>query len=316
MTTALEPRPTVSADLQEKVLLGGDLSKLLPQERLSYYQAVCQSVGLNPLTRPFEYLVLNDKMVLYARKDCTDQLRDLHGISIQIVAREMVEGVYVVTAQGKNMTERTDESIGAVPVVKELGEWKTAQSGKRYFQGDGTYKPLGPDEKANAMMKAETKAKRRVTLSICGLGMLDETELETIPGAKVVVGDEAKSVPLGKTFAEKFPEQAHKISEKLAAADGGVGVGHAEPPQGQGGAGPPVDGAGTTLDKAVGAAQQASDAPEEPQSDPTATYRRTLAACAPSNQAINQWWGTVPDELKQDLYCPYSAALKALGKKK
>ena len=33
---------------------------------------------------------------------------------------------------------------------------------------------------ANAIMKAETKAKRRVTLSICGLGMLDETELETI----------------------------------------------------------------------------------------------------------------------------------------
>jgi len=27
-------------------------------------------------------------------------------------------------------------------------------------------------------MKAETKAKRRVTLSICGLGMLDETEVE------------------------------------------------------------------------------------------------------------------------------------------
>jgi hypothetical protein len=33
------------------------------------------------------------------------------------------------------------------------------------------------------MMKAETKAKRRVTLSICGLGMLDETEVADIPGA-------------------------------------------------------------------------------------------------------------------------------------
>src|SRR6202008_2665643 len=35
----------------------------------------------------------------------------------------------------------------------------------------------------NALMKASTKAKRRATLSICGLGMLDETELETIPTA-------------------------------------------------------------------------------------------------------------------------------------
>ncbi len=32
-------------------------------------------------------------------------------------------------------------------------------------------------------MKAETKSKRRVTLSLCGLGMLDESEVETIPGA-------------------------------------------------------------------------------------------------------------------------------------
>jgi hypothetical protein len=43
---------------------------------------------------------------------------------------------------------------------------------------------LKGESKANAMMKAETKAKRRVTLSICGLGMLDETEVETIPSAQ------------------------------------------------------------------------------------------------------------------------------------
>ena len=36
---------------------------------------------------------------------------------------------------------------------------------------------------ANAMMKAETKAKRRLTLSICGLGYLDETEIEDMQRA-------------------------------------------------------------------------------------------------------------------------------------
>jgi hypothetical protein len=35
-------------------------------------------------------------------------------------------------------------------------------------------------------MKAVTKAKRRVTLSICGLGMLDETEVETIPNVQII----------------------------------------------------------------------------------------------------------------------------------
>jgi hypothetical protein len=33
-------------------------------------------------------------------------------------------------------------------------------------------------------MKGETKAKRRVTLSICGLGLLDETEIESISDGK------------------------------------------------------------------------------------------------------------------------------------
>ena len=42
---------------------------------------------------------------------------------------------------------------------------------------------LKGDALANGLMKAETKAKRRCTLSLCGLGMLDESEIETIPGA-------------------------------------------------------------------------------------------------------------------------------------
>jgi hypothetical protein len=44
---------------------------------------------------------------------------------------------------------------------------------------------LKGDALANALMKCETKAKRRVTLSLAGLGWLDETELETIPGVRV-----------------------------------------------------------------------------------------------------------------------------------
>lgn len=145
----------------EQALIGGDLAKLKPEERLSYYKQVCESVGLNPLTKPFEYITLNNKLTLYARKDCTDQLRSLKGVSITIAARETVGDAYVVTARATTKDGRTDESIGAVSVANAKG-----------------------DALCNAIMKAETKAKRRVTLSICGLGMLDETELETIPGTQ------------------------------------------------------------------------------------------------------------------------------------
>lgn len=164
MTTALTERPALDATVIEQVLLGGDLSKLSPSQRISYYNRTCESLGLNPLTKPFDYLTLNGKTILYARKDCTEQLRSLHTISVTILAREVVEGCYIVTARAQNAAGRQDESIGAVPI-------------------DG----LKGESRSNAMMKAETKAKRRVTLSICGLGMLDETEVDSIPSATLGV---------------------------------------------------------------------------------------------------------------------------------
>ncbi|MEI6916643.1 MAG: hypothetical protein WCL39_16020, partial [Armatimonadota bacterium] len=71
-----------AAPILERVLLSGDLAKLTPADRVDYYRCVCESIGLNPLTRPFEYILLNNKLTLYARKDATDQLRDIHKVSI------------------------------------------------------------------------------------------------------------------------------------------------------------------------------------------------------------------------------------------
>lgn len=159
------------ADVLEKVVVGGDLSKLTAPERLVYYRRVCESVGLNPLTRPFEYITLNGKLTLYARKDATDQMRAERGISITKLERETVSGAYVVTAYARSADGREDSSIGAVSIEGLKG-----------------------DALCNAMMKAETKAKRRVTLSIGGLGMLDETELETVPTAKTVVVTDAGEI--------------------------------------------------------------------------------------------------------------------------
>jgi hypothetical protein len=141
----------------EQVVLHGDLAELSPKDRVAYYGRVCESLGLNPFTRPFEYIKLNNKLTLYARRDATDQLRSLKGVSVAITSRELVDGVYVVTAKAA-MGERTDESIGAVDISSLRGDFR-----------------------ANAMMKAETKAKRRVTLSIVGLGWLEESEVGDIP---------------------------------------------------------------------------------------------------------------------------------------
>jgi hypothetical protein len=165
MSTATDNRiyrEPQAAQKLEQALIGGDLAQLTSAEKIQYYNSVCQSLGLNPLTKPFAYLRLNGKEILYALKDCTEQLRNIHSISLTIPGRELIgEDVYVVTARASRPDGRVDESTGAVTVAGLKGE-----------------------SKANALMKAETKAKRRVTLSICGLGILDETEIETIPQAK------------------------------------------------------------------------------------------------------------------------------------
>lgn len=184
MNTSLQTVKSDVGSIMENVLISGDLSQLSATERSMYYVQVCESVGLNPLTKPFEYITLNDKLTLYAKRDATDQLRKIYGISITIVSREKLDGVYIVTAKATNKEGREDESIGSVALEKEDGEWKKAASGKNYFAKNGKTLPLRGDDLANAIMKAETKSKRRVTLSICGLGLLDETELETIRDLK------------------------------------------------------------------------------------------------------------------------------------
>lgn len=183
MTQTLAPQDSASA-LMEKVIIGGDLSGLTSDQRVAYYQHVCASVGLNPLTKPFEYLELDGKLILYARRDCTDQLRGIHNISITRLERERMDDLYVVTAYATRPDGRSDTAVGAVPLAKEDVEWRwNQQAGKNLPKKLGTFSALSGDALANAVMKAETKAKRRVTLSICGLGITDESELDTMTGA-------------------------------------------------------------------------------------------------------------------------------------
>ncbi len=117
-------------------------------------------MGLNPLSKPFEYITLNGKLVLYPLKACTDQLRKIHGISItQLNETVTQEGLYIVKAYAQDPKGRVDVEEGAVHIANVKG-----------------------DNLAVARMKAITKAKRRVTLSICGLTQFEGHETEALPG--------------------------------------------------------------------------------------------------------------------------------------
>lgn len=179
-------RPLRLPEKIEKALLEGDLSSLTVEERLVLYYRMCRTLRLNPLTRPFEYVVFRNRddddgdpsapapggrMVLYARADCAAQLRKIHGISVTKLEASHDGEHYVVVAHVRDRTGKEDVGTGVVWLKK----WKRQRGGVQ-----STLMDLRGVELANALMKAETKAKRRATLSCAGLAMLDESELDDV----------------------------------------------------------------------------------------------------------------------------------------
>ena len=190
-------KKNVMASAIEQVVIGGDLSRLSSEQRVSYVNNICSSLGLNPTTRPFEYITLSGKLTLYATRACSEQLRKLNGVTIFPLDRSMMTevGLYQVIARGKDATGREDESSGVVTIAGLKGEML-----------------------ANAMLKCETKAKRRLTLSICGLGFLDETEVSDIPNARHEPTNYAATAPQAINTATKRVEQEQPL--KIAAPVG------------------------------------------------------------------------------------------------
>jgi hypothetical protein len=172
--TARPQAPTVT-EAMAKVLLNGDLAALSADEKLQYHDLVCRSLGLNPLTRPFDYIGFQGKVVLYARRDCTEQLRKVHSVSITSSKRSIENDICIFEVTAADKTGRTDTGTGAVNVSGLKGA-----------------------DLANAIKKAETQAKRRATLSICGLGMIDESELSDVSGGAMPLTPAGRVVTLNE----------------------------------------------------------------------------------------------------------------------
>lgn len=153
---------TLDSAIQSSIVLRGDLSGLNEDQKKQYYLYRCKQVGLDPAAKPFDLLTLNGKQILYANAGATQQLCALHKLSTQITHRERVDGIYLVSVRCTGADGRVSENQGAVDVGNLVGE-----------------------RLANAILKATTKAIRRSVLAHCGLGMLDETEVETIPEARI-----------------------------------------------------------------------------------------------------------------------------------
>ena len=147
-----------NSELISNLVLNGDISKMSNEMKVQYYNQLCHSLNLNPVTKPFQIIAFQGKTILYATKDCTEQLRKINKVSIVELNQDLKEGLCISKCKVQDKDNRYDIATGVVNIAGLKG-------------GD----------LANAIMKSETKAKRRATLSICGLGILDESELDTMP---------------------------------------------------------------------------------------------------------------------------------------
>lgn len=146
---------------EQMAVMNGDYSSLNEEQKQKIYLVRCEAAGLDPRTSALQWMKLQGKVVLYATKGATDQLIAIHHLTVEIVDRRVDEdGIYEVQCRVK----RTDGSY-----VDDLAAL--------------SIKGLQGEAMSNARMKCVTKAKRRTVLSACGLGLLDESEVESIPGA-------------------------------------------------------------------------------------------------------------------------------------
>jgi hypothetical protein len=170
---------TKDSAIISSVILSGDLSKLSATDKVAYFNGYCERLGLDPFTQPFQILRLQGKEILYLTRAGAQQLNKLHSVSHEIVSRNIHEAAstYEVIARASLPDGRHTESIGAVTIANLKGE---------------AY--------CNALMKAETKAKRRATLDLLGLGLLDESEVasivtqEPVMASKMVTDDIEKAL--------------------------------------------------------------------------------------------------------------------------
>lgn len=164
-------------------IVDGNLAKLTAEQRLVHYKTLCEGLGLNPLTKPFGFYEMKGEggkpvVHVYALKEAAAQLARRDCVSVEIVRTEWFkeQALYEVWARA---TSSTRNNYGEVEkrITDEVGAVALAETAKA--DGAGVQR-----------MKAVTKARRRAILAHCGLGLLDESEIESIDGARRISADE------------------------------------------------------------------------------------------------------------------------------
>jgi hypothetical protein len=184
------PAPTEESPEQygramDEIIQYGDLASLTTPQRSEFLWKLALSMGLSPMSQPFELITLNGKLTIYAKRTAADQLRQKHKITSEVIS----EGPLMIGEQPR-------DDVYCVK-VKLFGKDKDGNPRSEYAIGCVGIGGLNDEALANAIMKCHTKALRRGTLSFCGLGFLDEIEVASVQEAAASpgVGSPRRMIP-------------------------------------------------------------------------------------------------------------------------
>lgn len=183
----------------------GDLSKLTGEQRAALYRRTCDSLGINSLTRPFDWIEFYDpetkgkKLTLYPRSACADQLAYQHRIRVRVVEEKIVGTLFKVVVEGTMPNGRSETNVAYLDLTERDGSQLKGQR-------------LG-----NAFMKAHTKAKRRLVFGM--VGMMAPPDVEELQQARVVYLDGRGNVLDAPNEEQKAlaadPKMAKAIGEPI-----------------------------------------------------------------------------------------------------
>lgn len=177
MTELVEKKDELSAAVRA-YLRTGDLSFLPDYEKEKVLLKMCDHYSLDAVLRPFILIKLNGKEIWYATKAATDQVAAKFNLTREVVEikenleRGIIECKVKISQENSN---RTETCIAAVSII-EFG---------RDPSGKVEARPMRGEAYANALMKVETKAKRRATLGWLGIADMQDNDDDVVDAGRV-----------------------------------------------------------------------------------------------------------------------------------
>ena len=170
------------ATIFEEVSMLGIFNSLTKPQRVGYIRLMCYRLGIKSEFQPFFWMTdkKTGNITLGRRKSCYEMLGQLKDISVSMLKEELPgDGTYGVWARATTPNGRFVDNCGWISLEGKLAL-----------------------DLQNAKMAAFTKASNRAVGALCGLGMLDETEVN---GIAVVEGPKRINPPEMASAAAHSP---------------------------------------------------------------------------------------------------------------